>query len=375
MSDHDARPDDTPPADAGTGGALAPPVWVGIIVVVCAVLAFGAVQVYVVNTNDNDIHRRMAGHFFRAEPMYERLPEINYVNVYPPHAPLFITPFTVLGPRYSAFWDIFFILLLLTLTAQTWAALLSRLLVIVAPLMLIVAAAANVSGTTTGLGLLLLLSGRRGVVRGLAWALLLVRPQESLLILAVDGLLGLWQRDWRAVLVTLAFLVAPTFIYGPLIYRDWLVSVQNFAAEGTDPIGLAEVYGVAPAVALLLGVVAVRLVTVSRAGVRRRPLASVPVGELYWFLIVLLFLLGTYTRLYAVWHIFLLTRYSTAWRTTAIFTLTTALGIVYFGVWDLARFSIGIAVSVATVAVLASHHPPDPTTPTLGGYFRRLPPG
>ncbi len=347
--------------------------WNMIIVVVCAVLAFGASQLYVVNTNDNDIHRRMAALFFRAQPMYETAPEIRYVNIYLPHAPLLIAPFTILGARYSAFWDVFLLLLLFTLNARTWLALGSRLLVIAAPLMLFVIAAANVSGTTTSIGLLLILTGKRGLVRGLAWAFLLVRPQETLFILAIDGVLALFQRDWKAIALTLAFLLFPIFVYNPLIYLDWVTALTQFAEGGTNPIGFAEVYGILPAIALLLGIVAVRSFTFARTGIRRRPLSDIPVGEFYWFLIISIFVLGPYTRLYAVWHLFLLTRYSTAWRTTAIFVITTLIGIVYLAEWDLSRFSIGIVLSMVTVAVLASRQTPDANTRTLDQLFRRKP--
>ncbi len=342
----------------------------------CALIAGIAAATYLVNDHDNQIHRQLAERFFLGGDgdiyTYE-LDGQTRTGYYLPHSGPFIAVFTYLGPRYSAFWDLAVILLLITSTSQRWSELGTRSLVIFTPLVLFATAAANISGTMTGLGLLLLLTQRRGVPRGIAWAMLLIRPQETVFVLLVDGLLSLWQRDWRALATIAVFIVLPPIFYGVGIYWRWYTLVTGFLPGRDDYLDYLNIHGPVAAAALLGVLILLRSFKFQQGRLTLRSLDDIPVSELYWLLIMMIFIFGEYTRLYGVWSVFLLLRHSSPREAVLIIGLSLLIGVFWLTEWDFDRFGNGLAITMVMIATFAGRSLPPNQGRSVSEYLSRRP--
>ncbi|MEO0562730.1 MAG: hypothetical protein AAF125_11495, partial [Chloroflexota bacterium] len=119
---------------------------------------------------------------------------------------------------------------------------------------------------------------------------------------------------------------------------------------------------------LLIGL---RAFTLSNGQITRRKITDIPVSELFWLLIVTVFILGPYTRLYGVWHILLLVRHSHPWQVLAIFSVSLVVQMVTMATWDFTGFGNGIALTMIVVAVFAARTLQTEQGQSVSAYFSR----
>ncbi len=193
-----------------------------LLVVVAALASIWAVQIYVVNDTDNEILNNGIARAWSGENPWEHQNLSDRNEFYsPPHALIWLVPFVIWGPHVASALNVFFILLLVTRLDNPpfrWA----NCLLLFNPALLFVIATGNVVGITAGLGLLIIFARQKGWRRGMGWALLALRPQDAFLVVVVDGLLAIRERDWPAIAWGLLF-VSPSIIFGPL----WLSNIPH----------------------------------------------------------------------------------------------------------------------------------------------------
>lgn len=270
---------------------------------------------------------------------------MNYMN--PPQSAYLILPFLAFTPRWSAFWNLFFIMLVLVGNAEQLNRALARLTLIFTAPLIVVAAAANFVGIATGLGLFILLIAGRGWLRGIAWAFMLTRPQDTFMILAYELVTSLRQRDWRAYVTCAALLLIPVIQYDPFIYVRWLstpvVSAKNLGLTVDSPV---------LAVSFVLVIFAIRFVNWQDGRFTWRRWGSLPKVEQFWLLTVTGHILGPYTSYYMIWMFLLPVRNYAIWRTVVLFVGVTVIGLLFFTAADRIVFQRGMVILVTFVAVL-----------------------
>jgi|GEM_PF-3912210 len=286
------------------GGKLTAQQWLLFYVaILCAVLA---VQVYVVNDTDTSVLREgvLTG-LSGGNPLGQ--------NAFwsPPHAVVWLAPFVLLGEKVTAAFNVFFVSLLMARIDRPpirWV----NLLIVFHPALLFAIGTANVVGITTSIGLLLVLMRQKGVLRALAWTYLAIRPQDAILVLLIDGVLALRERDWRAIGWALLF-VSPSIIFGYL----WLGSIPLGDGGPLDYTLSPRIeWGILPAI-LILSVALFPMLTLWKPPQQ--------VLTEHWVLVAVLvqqLLVSNYVTVYMVWLVMLTIREMSWQRSLAHYVVT-----------------------------------------------------
>lgn len=221
--------------------------------------------------NDFDALIRIRGiEFFlegrspHAEPDFINPPHTMYVAI-----PFVYIPYLMWGIKGIAALNAFFLLILLGSS--------SAVFVLFSPFFVVSIGEGNLF-SATALGLLILIRARRGFRRGLAWALLLMRPQDAVLILIADGMVALRQRDWLAFLTAACLVLPPLAIYG----QEWL-GMPELKNLQEYTLSVRENYGFIFAVFYFLLLVGLRAV---RRDCTLRPWYAYSRSERFWLLLV-----------------------------------------------------------------------------------------
>jgi len=176
-------------------------------------------------------------------------------QAYSPWLMFFFAPLAYATPR-----------LLVALTVAAWVVVItdmgrpSTLVLVMHPAFIMLWAAANADFLINGVGLWLIMRGSVGWRRGVALLLMGIKPHVLPLVLVLEGVRMLWQRDWRALLLVVTVVVVSVVLY-PSFLLDTLPSYVNIA-RGTSPeseITLSEypfsvfgAWGALPAAAVTL---------------------------------------------------------------------------------------------------------------------------
>ncbi|MFN8373953.1 MAG: hypothetical protein U0694_13885 [Anaerolineae bacterium] len=262
-----------------------------VIFVALVSITIASAMIFVVNTNDNSIHIEAVRRFFAGGALYLSWEELSFAN--PPHSPPLIAPFVILGARWSAFWNMFFILYCFMNRRQPLIASLAKLLFIFTPPLLYVAAAANVTGIGAGIGLILLLSHRKGALRGLAWAYLLVRPQDGWAFLLYDAYRAWRERDYWAFVIAANVMALP-IVSAPEIFAAWLRILPDVSPIVTS-LSLTKSHGLFYGLLFFGLIVALRLYHWDNHRLRWRAPTGWPELERFWLCAVLVLVTGPYT--------------------------------------------------------------------------------
>jgi hypothetical protein len=201
---------------------------------------------------------------------------------------------------------------------------LPALALVLHPTFLMLWASANIDFLINGVGLWLILRGSRGWRRGMALMLIAIKPQVLPLVLVLEGVRTLWERDWEAV-VTMTVMASISIA----LYPTWLTETLRTYFGALDGSGVATetrtlsgysfsvfgAWGVLPAAAIT----AVVLVLMRRRLTEWRALT------------VLLGLVWTpYVNPYSFAMVLLLFRKESAWRVAVYLALSIAMLPVLF---------------------------------------------
>ncbi|HML23399.1 MAG TPA: glycosyltransferase family 87 protein [Aggregatilinea sp.] len=223
------------------------------------------------------------------------------------------------------------------------------LLLILHPAFIMLWASGNIEFFVSGVGLWLIWRGVRGWRRGVALMLLAIKPYALPLLLVLEGVRLLWERDWRALAT-----MAAIFLVAVALYPGWMTDVIpsffNIArsksyAEANNlpayPFSVFGAWGVLPA----LGVTLIILVLMRKRLSEFRTLA------------VLLSLVWTpFNHPYSYAVLLLLFRRSSWWRVLLYLGLGLAtLPFLFQEYHHLERY--GVLVFLLLAALLSS---PDP---------------
>lgn len=353
-----------------------PPVIRSVLVILLVALAsLGAVTVFHANENDTRVISEGALKIIADEAPYELDGRAYTTFMTPPHVSFLGLPFLIFGPDWSAFWDTFFVLLVLTFNERWLQALLAKLLFMGSAAVIILIAAANITGTVTGIGLLLLLLHVSGFGRGVAWAFLLLRPQDGWAFLLYDGLRSLWERDFLAPLVTLSILLVP-LVFSLDIYREWL-GAMYFPLFVDTPVGyslsLRATAGLPIAFLFYAVVVGIRSVVITPGfKLRWRSPTQMSEAERFWLLGVAALMLGTYTAYYQLWLVLIIVRDYKAGRTLLLLAIWTVVGFSTMVVISPERFQVGLIILILITALISPRSQPpqtdEVTQPDEGAY-------
>lgn len=206
----------------------------------------------------------------------------SYFN--PPHTIFYVAPFVFWGARVLAFVNVFILLLLFIGTARhPISTALLGVATILSPQLLFVVAAVNIPGLTIGIGLCLLLYFPKKFGRALAWTGLGGRPQDSALLLLVDGWRALHERDWTAFIWGI-ILMSPTAI----LLMEWIDSFPDRPPGNTlSPSFHLGYFWTLLYLAVLIGI--------------WWRFKSRQIISQYWLMIVVWQLVQPYVVFYAVW--------------------------------------------------------------------------
>lgn len=183
------------------------------------------------------------------------------------------------------------------------------LVLILHPTFIMLWAAGNIDFLISGVGLWLILRGMRGWRRGVAILLISIKPHVLFLLLVLEGVRVIWERDWKAFL-TVATVVAVSIALFPGWITEMLPVYLNGSfsesgvelgrhIEATYPFSVFGAWGVGPAV----------LVTFLVIGIMWRRLTE-------WRLLAVLlsFVWTPYVNPYSFAVLLLLFRKSALWR-------------------------------------------------------------
>jgi hypothetical protein len=175
------------------------------------------------------------------------------------------SPYTVTG-YYDPPWSIFILAPLAYQPLETWLALTiaffvlltldlgkpAGLLQLMHPIFFTLIASSNPEMIFVAPGLLLMYHTPRGWGRGLAWVFLACKPQTTFLLLILDGLYAVRQRDWRAIVLAPAIGLTSWALYP----EYWGHFSQRLTIEWSATVMFH--YGVIGAILVTLFVLAVR---------------------------------------------------------------------------------------------------------------------
>lgn len=315
---------------------LRKPIIIFLLILLTSWLAAAILQA---NSYDNTVHRHASWNVYVMHRWPYEDPEEWVVRAWrsPTHTAFLVAPFVLLGPDAAAFWNVVFILILLT-GNRTGGAAIATLALVVSPPLVFVIAAANVPGITTALGLIFILADKRGPIRGLAWAFLAGRPQDNVLTLLWSGLESMRQRDWRAFAVA-GMLMVPSAI----TLNHWIQAIpaspEFFRIEtGTFySLGMLLNAGL-PATLLFVTVfLAYRLIVVRRAPASRstkftfalRRRSDISRTEFAWILNAIWLVLSPYYFVYQLWMVLLPVREYGAIRTIVLAAGSMVIGLLF----------------------------------------------
>lgn len=314
--------------------------------VVCVIFAGWAAATFVVNNTDNRVQVMAIEATLRGESPYDVQGFFG-----PPHGLLLMSPFVLWGARVAAFINLLFILLIMT-SRKNWG---TAIILLTSPPLLFVAASANISGIVTGLGLVLLLTRQRGVVRGIAWAYLTIRPQDALLLGMLDGFLALRQRDWTAI-ITATVLMLPTFIFLPL----WLEALPS-EPPLSYTFSIVYNYGWIKAILLFALISLIRIINLRP--LRWRNLSEISYEEFLWLLTLAWLFVSPHVVVYMLWiSIALPIRHSGIVRVLIFWTGMLFIGATYWtDIWENDRLMQGYLIFLGFCVLLAprSNVPPE----------------
>ncbi len=145
-----------------------------------------------------------------------------YEFYYPPWAVVFLWPIA----NFPASW-------ILGLDVALWLVFIMAmgrppaLLLVLHPMFLMLLASANIELVGMLLGMWLLLNNVQGWQKGVALLLIAIKPQSLILLLLLEGLRTLYQRDWQAIAVMAVGAGVPF-----LLFPQWLPFVFGTPDEG-----------------------------------------------------------------------------------------------------------------------------------------------
>jgi hypothetical protein len=122
--------------------------------------------------------------------------EEHYEFYYPPWAALFFWPLANAPVDWIVALDVAILIVLVLDVGRPPA-----LLLILQPMFYLLLASGNIELLSGGLGVWLILLDVKGWKRGLALLLLAIKPQTMILLLLLEGIRTLVERDWRAIAV------------------------------------------------------------------------------------------------------------------------------------------------------------------------------
>lgn len=316
-----------------------------IAIVTCAFAA----ATFVVNAHDNQMYINTTQRFWAG--LYNGVELQN-----PPHSYIFLTPFVLFGERTAAFWNLLPIMLLFIHWQTDLKRDSAKLLMLLTPPLLYVSASANISGVVAA-GLLLLLARQRGIVRGLAWVMLTIRPQDTLTLLVVEGVLALYQRDWKAFLIAAIIGFFPAIFY-PQIFVVWFVDLATSTRNGDYSLSITPNQGLLAALGFLALIVSLRAVEWRDGRLALRRWRDVSLLERWWGCLLIQMIAGPYTSYYAIWMLLIPLRHYGLWRTLLIFVLQMGIGLAFMTQADPAVQQIGFLISIVVVALIAPRREP-----------------
>ncbi len=275
----------------------------------------------------------------------------SYVNI--PHAAV-MWPF-ILEMHWASFWVAFAIALVLLGDLRRPLNALARLPFLLSAYAFFAYSVANVIAATA-FGLLILLYRLKGWWRGLAWALLMIRPQDSVPWLVYDGMQALRERDWRAFVVAGVFVVFPVLMYGPTIYLDWLTLMQNYSADGIREyfalVNFSLVYNTWTALALSTGVIVLRFVHWDAGRLHLRRWREMPYTEKLWLMCAAWYISQLYGTFTMLWLIVFGVRIFKPRRALITYGLLLAVSLYGFTVFEPVRNVWGVVLSIYAMALV-----------------------
>ena len=333
--------------------------WVAIMAAL--VIALTSVSIFVVNDNDTQIIRDGSLRILTNTNPYA-LSEANNTKsgfMNPPHIALLGLPFVIFGAKWSAVWNVFFVLLIITGKVTDLRGLAVRLMFIFTAPLLLLLASANISGTTTGIGLLLLLFEVKGPLRGVAWGYLLLRPQDSWIILLYDGVRAIRARDYKAIITCTVIVLMPV-LFAPDVLQRWLAAMR-YPLLVDSPVGyslsLTGTHGPLTALAFIAIVMLLRIWTYDRvSGLRWRRRDDISQAEFFWFMAIAILVLGQYTAYYMLWLSLIIVRDYGAVRALLLLIFLTVVGLLFMTEPNPERAQAGMLLTIIGMAVLSPRH-------------------
>lgn len=329
-----------------------------VIFIALTGVAVSAALIFVVNTNDNSIHIEAVRRFFTGDALYVNWDELSFAN--PPHSPPLIAPFVIFGARWSAFWNLFFILYCFVGQQQKLASSLAKLLFIFSAPLLYVAASANVTGIVAGIGLIVLLNRVKGFWRGLAWAYLLVRPQDGWAFILYDVYRALRERDYWAF-ITAGTIVLLPFLFAPNLFLAWWRILPSVSPIVTS-LSLTKTHGLLIGLLFFMFIVALRLFDWSNGKLSWRLPTQWTETERFWLCAVLALVVGPYTVYYMLWLMFIPLRDYGVWRTLILFAFVTIVGFLFMTQADPAAAQFGMLLVLIFIGLFMSRRVTTPET-------------
>lgn len=337
------------------------PFFIMLLLVICII---GALRVLQINYTDYITHARASWNVYMNHilPFQDPIEQVHLSFYNPIHAAYLNAPFLLFGRYVAAFFNVLFVMMLLVGERRGWAAL-ATMLFVISPPVVYVFAAVNVPGVTTALGLILLLARKKGVMRGYAWAVMAGRPQDNALMLVWSGIKGLRERDWKAILFSLALMI-PSI----MTLDHWLSITPRTVSE--VPIQPGDFYtlslplniGLLPAILIVGLIIGWRLIVVDvnlknfGVRVRRRAWETISLTESTWFIYVLWLLLEPYFLAYVLWVLLLPLRLFDTKRTLIAFVCIFVIGATTFNTLVLDSAWISGLLTVSVIALLTPKH-------------------
>ena len=328
---------------------------------ICTLTALWVALTFHVNTYDTHTIRQGSLDVIANVTAYQL--QSNGISIFmtPPHVAIIGLPFIIFGERWTAFWNVLSILLVITNKEKTLYGFLSKLLFVVSPPIVILVAASNINGFTVGIGLLGLLSNRGKWIRGISWAFLLLRPQDSIGILIYDGIQALRQRDYLAFL-TCGVLVFSPIVFSMNIFSEW-AQAMYYPMFVDSPVGyslsLQKTHGLGIAVIFLVGILFLRLITFSPSnGFQLRTIHSLPQIEVYWLLSVTVLVLGNYVSYYMVWMVLIILEICSGFRTFLLWIIFGIVGVLTMVTPNPPVYQLGLLILMLAVALIAPRQQP-----------------
>lgn len=337
--------------------------WIGLIAP--ALVALIASLLFVVNDTDTRAIRDGSLKILNNDAPYALLPSSMSPFSSPPHVALIGLPFVIAGARWSAFWNVFFAMPAVLGNRNSLATLAAKLLLIFTPPFLYMLASANITGTVTGIGLLFLFANAKGAIRGLAWAFLLLRPQDSWLFLIYDGIRALRSRDGMAFLTCGVIVVVP-LVFTPTVFERWLTAMYYPLFIESLPgyrLSLSGTHGLGVALAFLAGVGLLRSFRLDGPRVHWRQRGDFSQAEVFWLMAVVTLVAGVYSAYYMLWLVFLIVRDYGLLRTIVLLVVTMVVGRMYMTLPNPQQIQTAMLILIAALAILSPRQMPSHDVP------------